>query len=85
MTDIDDIDEGIDDGYAREEPDCFGCMDGRRVSAWWGRGSRRCPDCDPSWWSHQRHMWRHRGRELRERFFPPRRPAAGLFDDEAPF
>jgi hypothetical protein len=67
------------DGYAgKEEPDCPPCGDSGH------RGRRRCPDCNPSWWQHQRFVWKWRLRGL-VGWWPRRRPAAGALFDEAPF
>jgi hypothetical protein len=74
VSDVDDYGED-DGGYVQEEPDCFGCND----------AGGRCRDCNPSWWQHQRFVWRWRLSGLIDWPGRRRRLVAGVFDDEPPF
>ena len=76
-----DYDDGYEphDDHSGDEPDCFGCMDRRVRPRRWLPGMTGCPDCNPTWWQHQRWLWHHRWRVL----VPRRRPPASV--DEAPF
>lgn len=74
-----------DDGYAKEEPDCGGCFDNGRQRRRILPGWTGCPDCNPSWGQHQRHLWKWHMLGL-VAWWPRLRPAPyAAFDDGAPF